>query len=288
MVDVLPFEKHHTYDRADEIIPLFDAWINALGIHNAFQIVGTTLLYSGPSEAIYKKFWTAHLRNHTRVEEIIETLRKEKEHTLLDRTNIGDRVGKYINGEKNLYKHLKEIYIKKYELIFLNALNTDQIEEAKKFGSIEADKVMEHVSRTFIENIEGDVETCVCGADLNRVFYQVEMEALIANDKVTTINGVPRETLKDILKSGDPDAKYKTFTAICEAELKMIYARATDPSNKHQKFWAEDYEARKAFFEMEQEETALSRAKIPAAAIVPPRPATPIGAPASKKVAGLH
>ena len=279
MVDVVEAYKEKKSSKINRAIWQVERLIDAIGIDEAFKVLAATLLYSGPRESIRVKY-EACANNHERTYDAFEN----KKHSLLDETYIGQTISNFRGIGFSIYDYFVFDALRSSN----TPLGRNQKFALKEEGNSIADAVMEHVSKRFIDHAHGDVETCVCGADLSRVFYQIEMEALLSNDKVTTINGLPRQKFEAILKSGEPDAKYKTFTAICEAELEMIYTRATDPSNKHQKFWKDEYKGRKAFFEMEQEETALARAKNTAAVIAPSRPANGVNPPASKKVAGLH
>ena len=67
-------------------------------------------------------------------------------------------------------------------------------------------------SRHYAEQASGSVEAYVVGAIEKGTFRRVELPALLANEKVTDINGIPREDLAALSRT---DA----FERICEAEL---------------------------------------------------------------------
>ena len=54
-------------------------------------------------------------------------------------------------------------------------------------------------SKAFAENATGPIVAITPEANVNRVFGRSELEALLRNTDVTTINGIPRESLKDYL-----------------------------------------------------------------------------------------
>jgi len=169
------------------------------------------------------------------------------------------RIDTYGKSKEGIYKYLKRIYKKKYKTFTPKYYDELAVED---LASNEANQIMSEVSQTFIESIYGEVETCVCGAAFDRVFYQVELQALIDNDKITTINGIPRTKLKKLLGTGDEESKHKVFTEICLGELTLIYNRSKNaPDEETKEIWMDDYKGRLSFFNMEQKETAEARMK---------------------------
>ena len=91
----------------------------------------------------------------------------------------------------------------------------DKQELFKNLESTDADIVWHEASHKFASSVSGDVTTRVIGAAEDSAFRQVELPTLLANDKVTAINGVPREELKSLFEK-DPEA---AFNKVCESEL---------------------------------------------------------------------
>ncbi len=79
-------------------------------------------------------------------------------------------------------------------------------------------------SREFAASISGTVQTFVCGARDTSIFRTVELPTLLDNEKVTTINGVDRQELKDFR-----DKVYERNLAdgMTEQEAAKIAADAT-------------------------------------------------------------
>ena len=255
MVELWPAPEECGLPVASDILPRVEGWIEEVGgIEQAFKIVGTILLYSGPLQEIYDTYIDIADRNHTKAYDLLEL--SDKKYTLLDETEIGHRLGDYDGKGSSIYNHLKAIYIAKYEAISGKELTEDQIKQAQALASAEANLVMTHVSEMFAVAAQGDVETCVCGADLEKVFFTTELPALMNNKRITAINGVDIEKYRKIYFSGDEDAKYATFTLICKQELALMHERALSASGDKAEFLMDDYSTRRLFFEMEQNITA--------------------------------
>lgn len=256
MLDVIKAYKKKKRTRIKRAIWQVDRWINDVGIDEAFKVVGSTLLYSGPRNSITKN--NKHCgSNYERTYDGLNI----KHNSLLDETYIGKKAfPSYRNSGLTIYYlFLAEAFAPYKDKKGNLTLSTDEKKELKKESDLVADSVMRYVSKKFISHAHGEVETCVCGAAFNRVFYDLELRTLMKNNKITKINGVPREELKATYDSGDKNAVYNTYTEICLAELEMIHTRAMHADTKGMKnFWMDDYHGRRKFFELEQQETGIN------------------------------
>lgn len=102
-------------------------------------------------------------------------------------------------------------------------LGGDQLRERnmKKYGKVRGDqksnKTLTWASKRFAQNASGNVKTFVCGARPKGVFRRTELPTLLRNRKVTSINGIDRNTLAKMHKAS-PDRAYR---AVCLAELRQ-------------------------------------------------------------------
>lgn len=252
MVELLPAPEDCGLPVACDIIPIVQEWIDEVGIEQAFKIVGTILLYSGPRDEVYNKCLGTN-GNHAQV---LEILKREKNYTLLDKTETGLKFDEYGGKGINLFEHLKTLYAEKYKDLYGESFDIKLLKQAKAMGAHQANLVMTHFSEMFINIAHGDVETCVCGADPNKVFCTTEMPALMNNRRITEINGVDIEIFRKVYFSGEPNAKRETFLMICEAELSLIHERAMNATGEKAAFLMADYETRKQFFDMDKVVTA--------------------------------
>lgn len=167
----------------------------------AFETNGRVLLYSGPERWIRRLIAAA--KNHER------TLTQAWDKgfpplTFIDQTPAGKKLNKY-DGGQSVYAYFEGIY-----------------GELSDEAPYHADKVMRFASREFAKACYGHVETAVCGAGLNRVFFEVELPELMRNDRVKTINDVPLQKIKDIYFT---QGAYVAYREICKAELDMLQKR---------------------------------------------------------------
>jgi hypothetical protein len=257
MVELLPAPEECGLPTASDIIPAIQEWIDEVGIEQAFKIVGTILLYSGPKDEIVRacRRITSD-RNHDKVKKLLDNEPDDKNYTLLDKTDTGVKLEEYGGKGISIFAHLKNLYKEKYKGIYGEDFDDEHADAAEAIASVQANMVMSHVSEAFIDAAHGDVETCVCGADLEKVFYQTELPALMRSKRITAINGVDIEEYRKIYFSGDEHAKYLTFTLICQNELAMIHGRALAASGDEAAYHTDDYATRKEFFRLEQEMTA--------------------------------
>lgn len=99
----------------------------------------------------------------------------------------------------------------------------------------QADDIWSIASRRFAENAVGAVETCVVDAHPGRIFRATELPAFLSNERVETINGIPRADLC-ALHAEDQEAAYRR---ICEAELAREQDRARTTQDEQIKTRAE-------------------------------------------------
>lgn len=67
------------------------------------------------------------------------------------------------------------------------------------FGRKDEGKIWDYLSQEYAMAADGEVVTFVSDARRHSIFRRMEMPALLNNPKVTNINGVPREELKDFM-----------------------------------------------------------------------------------------
>jgi len=113
----------------------------------------------------------------------------------------------------------------------------DDLEKKFGNGTPELERVCDAVSEKFAQEVSGDVATRVVGAGELRVFRRIELETLLENEKVTSVNGVAREELKDLYDQ-DPKA---AFQKICESEIGQRREHATDAKTAREVDKAEDF-----------------------------------------------
>lgn len=119
------------------------------------------VFYSGGQEIRYKG--EKHGENRKKAEEFCD---KNQEYTTLERTSFGHYL------EKN------------------------DFELRKTFGDVGIKKLWTTTSERYAREASGKITAFVEEAKHDKIFRTDELKTLINNDKVTTINGVPREELK--------------------------------------------------------------------------------------------
>ncbi|MDD3182246.1 MAG: hypothetical protein PHD48_05525 [Alphaproteobacteria bacterium] len=186
---------------AGNVISEIKSWIAQNGIP-VFETNGRVQLYSGPER------WIAAVlnienNNYERAFAQSWDLKTTKS-DMIDETPAGRCLNNY-NNAQNIYEYFLSIYAD---------------DPAKAIHH--ADKVMRFASREFAKACYGHVETAVCGAGLNRVFFEVELPELMRNDRVETINDVPMQRIKDIYFT---QGAYVAYREICKAELDMLQKR---------------------------------------------------------------
>ena len=164
---------------------------------DAFETKGRVQLYSGPLDFINEALDV--ISNHERA--VVQAGQKSK---LIDKTPVGTRLGAY-KPNRTIYEYFAEIY----------GLDSDE-------AFYYADKVMRFASREFTKACYGHVETAVCGAGLDKVFFEVELPELIRNKRIETINDMPMQRFRDVYYT---QGAYVAFREICKAELHMLQKR---------------------------------------------------------------
>lgn len=218
-----------------------------LGIQELFGLAGIQILFSGPKKETYDKYCkldpTLPEREARKKILLAHTERAKRygqshKHILLDRTKIGEWTEKY-NGS-GLYD-------------FIQAPFNGRTDESQ----LQTDFYMGFISIAMILARKGKVETFVCGADQARVFMAYEIHALMYNEDITHINGVPAERFRKIYYSGDKDAVYKTYRKIAAAEARLSRKRMKTDKNRKRMLAKKDYRAQRKFYWEERKETIL-------------------------------
>ncbi|MGE0108827.1 MAG: hypothetical protein AB7S81_03545 [Bdellovibrionales bacterium] len=194
----------------------------------AFECGGRTLLYSGPEREIRRSLRI--LGNHDRAFAQTHDL-PVLPLKMIDQTKVGRWLDK-LDAGRGIYTFFSFVY------------NKDP--EKARFH---ADQVMRFVSREFAKTCYGDIETAVCGADLNNVFFEVELPELIRNDKIKTINKLPMQRIRDIYLT---QGAYVAHREICKAELQLLKDRENSPCGEEIK---QDRKDRFKFFRKACKET---------------------------------
>ncbi|MDD2325004.1 MAG: hypothetical protein PHW63_03195 [Alphaproteobacteria bacterium] len=166
-----------------------------------FETEGRVLLYSGAERWILKALNAINNHERGRAQAWDKGFPPL---TFIDQTPAGKKLDKY-DGNQSVYDFFNGLY----------GLYSDE-------SLYHADKVMRFASREFAKACYGHVETAVCGAGLNRVFFEVELPELMRNDRVETINDVPLQKIKDIYFT---QGAYVAYREICKAELNMLQKR---------------------------------------------------------------
>lgn len=233
------------YYTPDDIIKQIGLLMTGMDLE-AFKTDGRTLFYSGPHGVVKAAFdklfgpknWkTNHERGFEQAAwEVTKPL------TILDRTEAGLFAEHFDINENDEYLNLYAYY------------NNWAKKEGDKltggdpeWGNKTADRVMFWASEKFAQAVSGDTYTAVCGAGLNRTFYLIELPALVENKKVSTINSLPMDMVREIWEI-DP---YEAFRAVCIAELKEVKAHAQKTGAD--KDW-NDYYDRVDFFRQERKD----------------------------------
>ncbi len=108
----------------------------------------------------------------------------------------------------------------------------DAYDPDRDLGRQEADKVWKYLSRKFAESVSGKIQTRVCGAAKDRVFFTDELPALVRNDKIDTINNIPWEKIRDAYFSDPIEGPDRAFKLICKGEMRLAWDRARTEATK--------------------------------------------------------
>ncbi len=233
------------------------------GLEKAFPHDGRIQLYTGPNSKYLEETPTkprptigARIRNSKRA----DGQSKEWDAIRLDDTPIGD----FLFVTNRLYDWFKEVHTDTTTGVF----NEDQFKADTK-------EITAFASALFIRTASGDVQTCVCGGERDRVFCETEMHGmcdrslfpveaatlvaeLLANKDIESINGVSIDKYRKIYASGNYERVYR---AICLAELRQRLHKAR--KEKDADIYA-DYLDRKELYQYDQIFMGTPVAKSPA------------------------
>ncbi len=156
---------------------------------------------------------------------------------IIDRTTAGRML---VNHSSDVYVLLSEARKAETDARFPDrsdpAYNT-ALQRAIDHGRHQANCIFSLISREMCTTLSGAVRTFVCGAGADRVFRQDELESLMQNRDITSINGVERQRFEKVYHAERIAARRnaatderteltRTFRAICLAELRQDRAQA--------------------------------------------------------------
>ncbi len=220
------------------------------GLEKAFPHKKRIQLYTGPNkdyledDAGYRPTIGPQIKNSDRA----ENQAKEWGATRLDDTPIG----RFLFETNHLYEWFEEVHTDKTTGFFNRQQFIEDTKAITFFGSA-----------LFIRTVSGDVQTCVCGGERDRVFYETEMHgmcdrgrfpleaetlvaALLANEDIKSINGVSINKYRKIYATGNYE---KVYRAICLAELRQRKQKAVEEKDAD---ICADYLDRKELYEYDQ------------------------------------
>lgn len=183
---------------AEDVIEIIQEIVAIEGIR-VLESHGRVQLYSGPDRLV-KKAIKAFNNRYKAIEQA-----KEAKATLIDDTEIGKLMDKY-HDDDHIYAYFENLY-----------------PAEPFFGNYQADKVMRYASKEFARVCHGKVETAVCGAGMDRIFYEVELPELIKNKNTKSINNIPMQRIKDTYFA---QGAYVVYREICKGELEIIRNKA--------------------------------------------------------------
>lgn len=235
-----------------EIIDLILKEIVRLGgLEKAFPHEGRIQLYTGPNAEYIENDDTGY--RPTIGPKIRNSDRAEKQSKEWDAVQLDDTpIGKLLFETNNVYSWFKDICTDK---------TTGDLDETKFEAETKAITIF--ASSLFIRTASGDVQTCVCGGERNRVFCETEMHGmcdrglfpieaatlvaeLMANKDIDSINGVSIDKYRKIYATGNYE---KVYQAICLAELRQRLRKAKKEKNVD--IYA-DYLDRKELYQYDQ------------------------------------
>jgi hypothetical protein len=242
------------YEKIDECGGLYKAFLVS---ETGDPYSGCTLLYSGPNREFFedeagkpKKIIGAYVKNEARA--LAQLTEKAPPAAIINLSAIG----RYLFVENDLYEWLNE----QHKNPISGKIDYEAADE-------EITQVMTEVSALFIRTVHGAVETACCGAVRGRVFCATELrgacdrdnipfafpteakvliDALCANDDITTINGVKIDRYRALHDKGDYEGVYDL---ICRSELRSRLYHAI--KTKDETVFA-DYLDRKELYEYDQ------------------------------------
>ncbi|MCL2469266.1 MAG: hypothetical protein FWF24_03435 [Alphaproteobacteria bacterium] len=196
----------------------------------ACPYAGHAHLYSGPRKeaAVHVLGYSYETdRNHIRAKEIARITGA----TLIDDTNISKEVLENVNDSGlNLYDYLKQ---QQEEHASQEPEDEAKPKDKTEF-KIEADRVMRYASLHFVDSLHGRVDTSVCGAARDRVFFEVELPRL-GEETASLITGIAKArdieivndgSIMDIRKLFKHHAIETAYRLVCINEQDMLHRMA--------------------------------------------------------------
>ena len=226
---------------ADTFITFFDRLFILLG-PKTFPFLGLTQLHSGPHFLILEELFGPDPDD-------IEKARKEKSNYV-----FAERQARRVSAVRLEDTRPGET---------LEAFNVYELFK-KRFphdpgkGMREADKVWAHVSRRFIQALDGDVVTAVCGANKTGIFRNDELPELVLNSRIKTINGVPWQEIRDLYFSDPVTGPYKAFLLICRSELRFAMRHAAEAKTNEA---IDEAYFRRTYYQIERRHTLTAHGK---------------------------
>jgi hypothetical protein len=136
-------------------------------------------------------------------------------------------------------------------------LDAEHLSQDRSFPIGDDRRVWNHASESYASQTQGDAQTFVVGASERSTFRSSEMPALLNNERVNSINGVPREDLKEIYDR-DQNGPEDAFNKICDAELQRDRERLGPTPVPAE---AEDFKQREALYEKQLADQAQQPAQ---------------------------
>jgi len=225
---------------AKSFIAEFERIYGLLG-PGTFPFLGLVQLHSGPWDNILEEiFGISHTALKKAKEEISNYAIAKRQAKRVSAVRLEDtKPGKALEA-RDIYRFFKGHY-------------PDPAESKR-----EADKVWAHVSRRFIQALDGDVVTAVCGANRTRIFRNDELPELVINSHIKTINGVPWPEIRDLYFSDPATGPYKAFLLICRSELRFAMRHAAGAKTNEA---VDEAYYRRTYYQIERRHTLTTHGK---------------------------
>lgn len=213
-----------------------------MGLKQSFRSALEALLYTGPRNPVNKtinnelkhSLIISNRGNHTKAIYFADTYG----YSLLERTPMGRAIDDY--QRKNLNGKIQTLSL--FDVLLKEAKTFKKTpKDIRAIAQGQFDIVMGFVSAAFIFSCKGNVDTLVCGASPQKVFYMFELPALMANEKITSINNVPKDRFLKVYNSGKENAAQQTYSLICESEIARlgVLAQKKGKASKEWEIWEE-------------------------------------------------
>jgi len=189
----------------NRLIQRFHNLAHALG-EEAFATKTSIVFYSGPPHDLVNAVGLDRDLIHN-----YNNYRSEKSATIFDATRINDTMlGQMLfkSDSQNIYSVMQSVYGKK--------------------GRFYADQINIEFSRLFTSHAEGKVFTAVCGASRDRIFCTTELPAIVTNSKVTHVNGIDA----DIIREQFHKNAERAFRRVCQSEQSLAFGVAQNLGTK--------------------------------------------------------